>query len=183
MGQEPRNLNDVCKVLRTCPPTVQGYFPSLQKLLDELPWEVCVSYVFYRLELAKHMTLYCGIVKLHRTDAVLTRRLVDAHHMSRGEFKSLFETIFGAPVPATQLAILESAEKTRDRVMHGKRVAVAEMRQAVVDVLRFATDFNAHVAGVAGFKPFGDLRGFKGRAKPLSRQTSRWVLRGMGFGG
>ena len=36
--------------------------------------------------------------------------------------------------------------------------------------------------GQAEFRPFGDLRGFKGRGQPLERTTTRWVLKGMGMG-
>ena len=140
-----------------------------------------LSYASALLERAKHLTIYCGIVKLHRTDATLTRRIVDADHMSRGRFLELFETVYGAKVKASLVSRLEAIEDTRDKVLHGKNVSKADVRQAIVSTLEFATDFNAFVKSKAGLQPFGELRGFKGRAKPLSKPTTRWVLRGMGF--
>lgn len=47
---------------------VQAYFPDYESLLRDYSWDVSVSYVFSRIKGAKHWTIYCGIVKLHRTD-------------------------------------------------------------------------------------------------------------------
>ena len=55
------------------------------------------------------------------------------------------------------------------------------MREALVDVIEYAETLNAELKASAGFEPFGDLRGFKGRAKSLDDATSRLVLKGLGF--
>lgn len=52
-----------------------------------------------------------------------------------------------------------------------------------MDILDYATGFNDFVYGIAGLRPFGQLKGFKGRAASLEKSTSRWVLRGVGFDG
>jgi len=38
---------------------------------------------------------------------------------------------------------------------------------------------NEFVFQIAGFKPFGSLKGFKGRAEPLDKATTKWLLKGM----
>jgi hypothetical protein len=55
------------------------------------------------------------------------------------------------------------------------------MREAHIDVIEYAEALNEDIEEIAGFSPFGDLRGFKGRAEPLDNSTSRWLLKGLGF--
>ena len=40
---------------------------------------------------------------------------------------------------------------------------------------------NDWVYQAAGVRPFGDKRGFKGRAEALDKSTTRWILKGMGL--
>ena len=165
------------------PEDIQKNFPDYESLLKEHFWDVSVSYVFSRVESAKHWTIYCGIVKLHRTEATLTKSLVDRDHMSRGRFRMLFRTVFGEVIPEPILKKLSAAEAVRDRFVHGKMLEPSQAltRQAMIDIFEFAEEFSDHVEGLAGFRPFGDLRGFRGRAEPLSKETTKWVLLGMGI--
>lgn len=55
------------------------------------------------------------------------------------------------------------------------------MRQAILDVLDYANEYNAFVKALAAFPPFGDLRGFHGRGDRLTPATTRLVLKGLGF--
>ena len=109
------------------------------------------------------------------------RTAVDNHHMTRGEFKDLYKTIFGKPLTKTVADKIAEAEKVRDRILHGKTVSETDKRKAVIDILEYARAFNAAVYDISGFKPFGSLQGFKGRAKPLDKSTSRWILKGVGL--
>jgi len=163
------------------PQQIRDYFPSFVELVKEHNWEIPISYVFSRVELAKRNTIYCGIVKLHWCDAELTRKLVNEDHMSRSRFLDLFRVVFGHRVPNNVVAKLEGGEQVRDKVAHGMKWHPAEARQGLVNVIDFAKDFNDFVDGKAGFRPFGDLRGFKGRREPLTKATTRWVLKGMGI--
>ncbi|HYN46308.1 MAG TPA: hypothetical protein VES64_06420, partial [Allosphingosinicella sp.] len=63
----------------------------------------------------------------------------------------------------------------------GKALPDAEMRAGLRDAFDFCEAFNEFVFGAGGFRPFGQLRGFKGRGEALSKETTRWVLRGMGI--
>ena len=83
-------------------------------------------------------------------------------HITRASFLVLVETIFGQPLPPATVALLKTAEKVRDKTVHGKGVGEPHARHAIVDVLDYATAVNQFVNGIAGFKPFGSMQGFKG---------------------
>ena len=169
------------KRFSSAPQEVRDHFTHLPKLVDGFPFDVVLSYVFAQVELAQNMTLYCGIVKLHKADGVLARSAIDAHHMTRKEFRDKFTVVFGSPIPDAIWTTIGKAETVRDRVMHGKNANDSDKRNAVGNVIDYAKSLNDHVHRIAGFRPFGDLRGFKGAAKSLDKSTTRWVLKGMGF--
>ena len=76
--------------------------------------------------------LNCGVVKLHKVDATLGRKAVEAKHVTRQRFGELFETIYGKKVRASISKKLEDASKIRDKVLHGKKTTPKELRTAVV---------------------------------------------------
>lgn len=178
---DAKSYKGVIKHINQAPQEVQDYFWLACELIEKYPWEVSLAWMFSRLELAQNMCLYCAAVKLHKTDATLTRDAIDAHYMSRKDFKELYKTIVGKTLTESILDPLKKAEGVRDRVMHGKIVPAGDFRKAIVAVIDFATGFNSLVQKHAGFKPFSDLRGFKGAGKPLDRATTNWILRGMGL--
>ena len=103
--------------------------------------------------------------------------------MSRPGFQELYKTVYGNIITKPVRDFIDEAETVRDKIMHGKTVTEAAKRKAVVDVLKYAKALNERTYQLGGLKPFGDLRGFKGRAKALDKSTSRWILRGMRLGG
>lgn len=163
------------------PKDVKSWFDVVPKLITKYEWEVSISYVFTKIETMKHNTIYKGLLKLHRTDAELTWRLIDQDHMSRSRFMELYKIIFGQQIPASIAAHLSIAEAVRDRVAHGKGVTGAQARICLMEAFEFAEKFNDHVHSHAGFKPFGDGRGIRGRTQPLGKDTTRWVMKGMGI--
>lgn len=178
----PANYKQVLSHFNASPKEVRSYLPSFEKLVKGYDWDVSISYVFSRVESVKHKTIYCGIVKLHWTESELTRRAVDRDHMSRGRFRDLFKIVYGKPIDDQLLLKLSNAEATRDKIAHGKSWTEAQAREALIDIIDFATGFNDFVYDIAKIRPFGgDLRGFKGRKEPLSKQTTHWVLKGMGI--
>lgn len=176
-----KSYKGVIRQYREAPSRIRDYFPNFAELVESYDWEISISYVFSRVELAKRNTINCGIVKLHWCDAELTRKLINEDHMSRGRFLELFKVVFGCHIPKDITEKLENGEQVRDKVMHGMKWEQADARQGLVSVIDFAKDFNDFVDGNAGFRPFGDLRGFKGRGEPLTKATTRWVLKGMGI--
>lgn len=160
---------------------VKGYFQHLPKLIKEFPHEVCLAYLFLRLEQAHNRALYCGVVKLHHADGDLTDRIINNDHVTRDKFQELYQSVFGSSVPEAAKALLTTAEKIRDKVIHGKDVSAMEKREAIVDVIKYAEAFNNELKLKAGFEPFGDLRGFSGAAQKFGKDTTRWLLKGLGF--
>ena len=162
------------------PDPVRDYFVHLPSLLEQYPLDVSISYLFGRVELVQNNALYCGLVKLHLVDTVLASIAIDGHPLFRDDYHTFYWAIYGKKPKPKTFRKLEDAENVRDRILHGKQVDPKDMRRAILDVLEFAEKFNSDVNDIAGFLPFGDLRGFKGRALALDKSTSRWVLRGIG---
>lgn len=101
--------------------------------------------------------------------------------MTRQRFWELFKIVFGKNPPQDLVDKLEKGESVRDKIAHGMKWEHKDAREALVSVIEFASEFNDYVHQQAGFRPFGDLRGFKGRAGSLEKKTTRWVLKGMGI--
>ena len=177
-----KTLKGLKKKYAKAPDKVRTYFAHFERLVDEFPYDVALSYVFAQVEMAQNMTLYCGVVKVHRANSSIARNAVDAHHMSRKDFRDKVKVIYGKAIPTSTQAKLDEAEKVRDKVMHGKRCSGADKRTALGLVLDYAAEVNDFLRKEAGIEPFGSLKGFKGRAKALDKSTSRWILKGMGFG-
>ena len=171
-----KSKSGLLNTFERCPNEVKAYFEHLPKLVEKFPLDVSLSYVFGRIELGQNMTLYCGIVKLHRAHSTLARNAVDAHHLTREEFRDKFEMIFGPSIPEAAQTALRQAEKVRDTVMHGKACTDDQKRNAIGYALKYAAKINDFLEKEAGFKPYDDLRGFKGRAQSLDKSTTRWVL-------
>lgn len=162
---------------------VQGHFEHLPKLVnDDLPYEIAIAYCFLKVEQAQNRALYGGVVKVHRCDSEFARRLMNFQHLTREGFRELFKNVFGRALKDATAEKILDAEKVRDKVIHGKSVNASELRGAIADVLDYAEDFDSEVHAIAEFHPLGDMRGFKGRAGALDKRTSKWVMRGLGFG-
>ena len=176
----PQNYKQVIKRFEESPDEIREYFPDFSKLVEEFSWDVAVGYVFSRIEYAKRMTIYCGLVKIWQAEKDLAWKFVTNEYLSRKRFLALFETVFGTPVPKKIIQKLQDAEAVRDQLMHGKAWDQAEVRRALALVLDFALEFNGLVdASEGGFRPFGKLQGFKGAGKALSARLTEIVLLGI----
>ena len=153
----------------------------MDDLIKECPWGVSIAWVFLRIEQAQHRALYCGIVKLHRVDKELAEVALERRHMTREGFDELFKVVFGVNLPAPVRDKIKRAEDVRDKVIHGKNVTNAAMRDSLVDAIDFAERLNAELKKLAGVEPCGNIKGFNGRGQPHDKKTSRWILKGMGF--
>ena len=177
----PGSWRGVRKKLHEAPDEVQEYFKPAAELVERYPWEVSLSYLFARVERAHLMAIYCGVVKLHKANATLARKAVDLFHNTREEFQVIFANVFGLKIPRRLQTTLEGAQNVRDRVLHGKTVTEADYRMAIAAIIEYAAKFNDVCYGKGGFRPFGDLRGYKGAGASLDVSTSRWVLKGIGL--
>lgn len=177
----PRNYKEVVDHYNQIPDGVRKYFLDLEELLKNSKWEISISYMFSRIEQAKRRTIYCGIVKKHWCDANLTWILVNKDYLSRQRFYDLFEIVFDKKIPTELVEKLKKGEKVRDKISHGMSWKPAEAREGVVSLLDFSEEFDDFVYELDNFRPFGNLKGFKGRKVPLTKSTTRWVLKGMGI--
>jgi len=163
-------------------PEIQSYFEHLPALLDEFPMDVCLAYVFARLELGQNMALYCGAVKVHKAQSEVARNAVGTHHMTREEFVELFTTVFDCALPAEAHKDLRRAEEVRDMVMHGKEATDNQVRNAIARAIEYAEALNAQLHAKHRLKPYGNLKGFAGKSRKLDKRTTRFLLKGLGFG-
>lgn len=177
----PENRRQLEKQFYDAPAQVREYFSDLPALLENFPLDVALAYVFSRVELAHNMALYCGVVKIHNANKDVANPAIDASHVTREGFLEMFKTVFNRELPPATRKLLEKAEEIRDRVMHGKKTLEHDKRNAIAKVIQYAAKFNETVYADARFRPFGNLRGFHGRGESLSKATTRWVLKGMGF--
>lgn len=163
------------------PGHVKWHFPHLRDILsNKLPLEIPIAYLFLKIELACNRSLYGGVVRVHTVDSKLARRIINQQHLTRQGFKDLFFNVFGEH-PAGQ-SFIDRAEKTRDKVIHGKQVENATLRECIGDSLDFCLELHKQIQGLASFTPFGDMRGFAAKLETLDKRTSKWVMKGMGFG-
>lgn len=161
---------------------IKIYFAHLPELIKKgFPYEVPLAYAFSRVERAHRRTLYCGIVKKFSANSDLTDDVTRHLYLKRDEFLELFRSVFGVDLDTVILTHLQDAERIRDKGVHGKDPTDAEMREALKEVLEYSTQFDDFVFRIAGFRPFGDLRGFKGRAENMDKETTRLILKGLGF--
>jgi hypothetical protein len=178
----PGSWRGVVNRYNNAPNEVKAYFSDIPELIERYDWEVTLAFMFARVEKALNRMLYCGAAKRHKANSTVAARAVNEHHMTRKEFRRLFENVFGAPIPAELVSILKDAERIRDKVMHGKSASDADKRKAIVRVLAYAEGMNEVVDQCAGFKPFtNDLRGYAGARRPLDESTTYWLMRGLGF--
>jgi hypothetical protein len=177
------NRKQVISRYENLPDDIQSWLDGLPDLIKDFRWEISVAFVFMQIESMFHNSLYRGLVKIHKTDSQLTKQLLDRDHFSGGRIKELYKTIFGIPIPHEVYLHLDAAVKIRNRAIHGKKITQPEARQCLMEAFNFLEAFSTEVSKVAKFRPCSDGRGLKGAAEALSKDTSRWVLRGMGIPG
>ncbi|MBP6748203.1 MAG: hypothetical protein KA144_01080 [Xanthomonadaceae bacterium] len=170
------------RIYEDLPTEVKNHFEYIPQLIKSFPYEVSLAYAFLKIEQAHNRALYGGVVKIHRGEAEFVRRVMNYQHLTRDGFKDIYKNVFGAALSKASSEKLDDAEKIRDRVIHGKPVPDNVMRDAIADCLQYGQLFNADVTASAGFMPFGNMRGFKGRADSLDKRTTKWLMRGLGFG-
>ena len=165
---------------QSLPENIQKYFEYLPELIKG-DYEIAIAYLFFKIEQGQNRLLYGGAVKLFAADIEVARNIVNYHHLTRDGFKQIYKNIFNKSLPDRIIKQLKEAEKTRDKVVHGKQVKEDQLRQAITDCLIYAKLVNEEIKNIASFEPFGDMRGFKGRKESLSKDVTHFLLKGLGF--
>ena len=177
----PGSYRSVLRVYNGCSDPIRNFYCNFEGLLNDYEYEVSVAYVFLKLEQAYNRCLYGGVRKLHKVNAEIASTIMQKQHLTREGFLRLFENVFSQPLNSDVVKKIKFAEKVRDKIIHGKSVQDADKRKCLTDVLQYSREIEREVENIGGFNPFGDMRGVTGRAKPLEKSTSRWVMKGLGF--
>lgn len=177
----PASKKGLVQRFRRSPIDIQTYFEHLPGLITDYPLDVALAYLSAKVEDAHLMTLYCGAVKLYKTHSDMTWKILVRQYITKGTYKDFYRTIIGRALPEPTTRMLKDAAEVRNNVLHGKGAVEADKRRAIARIIQYAISFDAYTSGLAGFHPFGDLRGFKGAAKDLGKPTTRLILKGMGF--
>lgn len=183
-------IEKIERAFQALPDGIQSYFEFFPELINICKksskwsaWDPLIAYLFSRVERAQMMSLYCGLVKLHGVDKDLAWNAISHTNITRGNFSDFYEKVFGCALGNIAQKI-EHATEVRNKIIHGmeRNVNKDERPQAVMEVLEYSKLFNEQLPDTAGFQPFGNLRGFhKGRKIWHTNETSRWILKGMGF--
>ena len=161
---------------------VVSYFdPCAELLASEYRYQVVISYMFSRIEIAHREALYFGVVKLHNVDRKLASMAIDKYDLTRKDFRAKLEQIYGYHIPQELREKIESAESVRDRILHGKKIKKGEMAHAVLDTMDYFDGLNTLLYEKSEIWIAGDRTGFKGRGASHNAATSNWILRGMGL--
>jgi hypothetical protein len=165
----------------SCSEEIRAYLADLPRLLDGLPLDVSIGYLFTQIQRAHNATLCAGAVKVHKANRNVARAAVAAQRMTTERFQDQFETVFGRPIPEEVKQELEAAELIHDKILNGLRTPAREKREAIGHILDYAQGLNRFVHGLAKFRPFAGPNGSNGCAGSLGKSTTRWMLKGMGF--
>lgn len=173
----PANYRQVAKLYDSLSPTLQKYLKHFPKLINnnDLPLEITIAYLFQKLESAHRRALYGIIVKKYFADAKSTHEKISKSKLRRKELDKLFERIT-LSIPHNTKKLLQDAESIRDDSMHGRKVKVQQLREAISNVLNYLETFNSHVCSAFNIKPCGGMRGFTGKAKKLDEKTTHLIF-------
>ena len=164
MPRVPGNWQGVMNRIDDSSDEIKGYFDPVSELIEHYRWEVSIGYMFTRVEQAHNHLLHGAAVKIHGVNGSTANRFVDGQHITRKEFSRLYKNVVGGAMPTRSVKLLSEAEKIRDRVVHGKRVAEKDQGTAIIYILEYAEMINTELQEKANFSPFkADQRGYAGR--------------------
>ena len=177
MAYRIKTRKDLISWFDTRPQELRNYFDHLGRLLTAFPLDVAFIYASARLELGQTMTLYGGLVKVHRANTDVARRAIELHHLLPKRFVDLYRAIFGFDLPQGAGRALDTALKARFDLSHGELLEDNRLRNAVTQIVEYAQATNEQLGDKYTLRPFGDLRGVSGRVKKLDRRKTRTLLR------
>jgi hypothetical protein len=176
------NYKQVINYFDKLPQDIKLWLKEVPDLVQKYDYEVSIALIFSRIESIKHIIIHRGLVKIHKTNSELTWEILELDHMSRDRFSKIFKTVFNCDIPKSTSDKIKLAERVRDKVMHGKSITGADARNALISSFEYLKEIDEFMQQhSSNIRPFGDGRGFKGRAGTLTKDTTRWVLRGMGL--
>ncbi len=174
----------ILNVFKRLPKKTRDYYEHFPSLLKDSLLDVLIAYLFMGIERGHYRALHCGLTVKHKADAAVTDAILMKQHITRGSFEKFFKAVFEENIEPGTLRKLREAEEIRNKVIHGRKPTDAEKKRAIIDALEYVQGFAKQIEKNHNLlNPFGPLTGVGGRKKTrLPKTTTRWVLKGMGFG-
>lgn len=186
--QSSKWVGDIVRAFDAAPAEVRAFLVDLPRLVadDRLAHglSAALAYGFHRMEVAHRRALHAGLVRIHGVSPWLARRATQEEHLSREHLHHLLREVLRAPLPDEARGHLDVASSVRDDMLHGRDVSAASLRKALAALVAYAGELDAYCRDATdGVSPFGaeapDID--QPAERRLTTDTSRYVLRGMGF--
>lgn len=181
-------MGDIVRAFDAAPAEVRAFLVDLPRLVEDERLahglSAALAWGFHRMEVAHRRALHVGLVCIHGVAPELARRATREEHLSREHLHHLLREILRAPLPDEARRSLDTAASVRDDMLHGRDVSADSLRKALAALVAYAGAFDAFCReATEGVSPFAaepaDVEPPDGRR--LTTDTSRYVLRGMGF--
>ena len=177
-----RLYKNLSKKYNKLPDPMRTYFGLESSIFDNVhSWDMLIAFLFMKVERVQHRILYCAVVKKYKVDEKLAEKALNDFHMTRHKFLELYKTLAGKKIGKKIVDFGEKAEKIRGKILHGKNVNETDKKMAISCILEYVKLLNEKVYKDFEFRPFGDMTGFKGNVKSHDKETSKWMLMGMGL--
>lgn len=157
------------------------YYAIVPGLIEHHKPDVALAYVFDRAAAAHNATIVAGLVVKHRAHRDVAREIASFQECAWDEFHYEYQTVFGSVIPESVSAIYGEANEVRRHFLSGKRVSSKDLCATVSQMLKYSDELDAFVYSDARIHPFSDLSKTKSRGAALDKNSTRWVLKGMGF--
>lgn len=187
--QARRRAGELVRAFDAAPAEVRAFLVDLPRLVeaDALAHglSAALAWGFHRMEVAHRRTLHVGLVRIHGVAPELARRACQEEHLGREHLHHLLREVMRAPLPDDARRHLDVATSVRDDLLHGRDVSAASLNKALAALVAYAGALDAYCRDATeGVSPFGaDPAAIEAPpGRQLTADTSRYVLRGMGFG-
>lgn len=170
------------KQFELLPEQTRTYLSGVETLFEEpKSFGVALAFLFMKIEEGQHRALKCGLIRIHKCNSAKVDDALEKQHFTRLYFKTVFKNVFGKDVDKAAIEAISLAEKTRDRLIHGKNPNAADLRGSVSKAFTYIEALGKQVETETKKNPFGDLRGLAGKATLMEAVPTFWLLKGMGF--
>ncbi len=177
--------------------SLHWYFSSFNRFAVALKGNkhalsMLVVYLCMRIEQAQRRTLYCDMIKRYNIKKEVAHDTLDSLKLYRPQFfetyKKLaqepYENVTKTSISAETMALMSGTRKVRNAIVHGDdsiqgddgKITDSKKATTIITLLEYAIELNKEVLYISKFQPFGDLRGFKGRAEPNDEAISKQIL-------
>lgn len=160
---------------------ISTYYEHVPGLLGTFPYEIAIPYVFSRLELVQMRALRIGLVIRYKAHFESARLAVDQLYRTRAEVDGKFKLILGSNLDDWAMLHLRESAKIRDKVLHGLNFTKTDCLFAIRAALVYSHFLHEFMMRQTGVSPFKTLRGINWGIDPLPKETTRYMLMGMGF--